>query len=401
MLFIRIKIFLSGDHTSSLKNSSLNRYIIYAEEKRYWNLFKPIVDEFEKRMVSLLYLTSSQDDPVFTFKYQYIKAEFIGKENRAFARLNLISADIILMTTPGLDVYQLKRSKSVRHYCHILHAPSDASLYRLFGLDYFDSVLLTGDYQAKDIRTLETQRFIKTKELVTVGCPYLDVYAEKIKGLVSQNETAAKTGEFTILVSPSWGPSAILSKYGRKFLEPLIETGWNIIIRPHPQSKISEKDMLDRLTEEYKDHKNLIWDYERDNIFSLLKADVMISDFSGVIFDYAFLCDKPVLYINQDIDLRPYDAYDICLTKNGKIDLRKLWQFRAVEDFGIELGEKMFGSIGSLIKKLSDNNNLAIARQKAKDEAWMYRGEAGKRIVDFMIRISEGNYKEVDHANLR
>jgi CDP-glycerol glycerophosphotransferase (TagB/SpsB family) len=302
------------------------------------------------------------------------------------------------MTTPGLDVYQLKRSKGVKHYSHVLHAPSDASLYRLFGLDYFDSVLLTGDYQAKDIRTLERQRAVKAKELVTVGCAYLDVYAEKMRALATENNTDDTRG-FTVLVSPSWGPSALLSKYGEKLLEPLIGTGWNIILRPHPQSKTSEKDMLDRLTEKYKEQKNFVWDYETDNIFSLSKADVMISDFSGIIFDYAFLCDKPVFYVSQDIDLRPYDAEDICSNETGGKDLKKLWQFRVVEEFGIKLKEEMFGSIGTIIKSVSDSSDLKTARRKAKDEAWMYRGEAGKRIADFIIQIAQGDYEGARRAD--
>lgn len=43
----------------------------------------------------------------------------------------------------------------------------------------------------------------------------------------------------------------------------------------------------------------------------------MISDFSGIIFDYAFLFGKSVFYTNAEMDLRHYDAYD--LENDGKI----------------------------------------------------------------------------------
>ena len=65
----------------------------------------------------------------------------------------MLSAGIVLMTTPGIQVYQLKRSKNVKHYSHIFHSCTDSTMYRLFGLDYFDSVLMTGDYQADDTKT--------------------------------------------------------------------------------------------------------------------------------------------------------------------------------------------------------------------------------------------------------
>ena len=110
------------------------------------------------------------------------------------------------------------------------------------------------------------------------------------------------------MIAPSWGTNGILAKYGEQLITPLVETGWNIIIRPHPQSKTSESDILKRLEEKYKDVANLVWDYSSENIGSLSKADIMISDFSSVIFDYCFLFDKPFLYCNNEFDHRPYDS---------------------------------------------------------------------------------------------
>jgi CDP-glycerol glycerophosphotransferase (TagB/SpsB family) len=188
-----------------------------------------------------------------------------------------------------------------------------------------------------------------------------------------------ETHRFTVLVSPSWGPSALLSRFGEKLLDPLVKTGWRIIVRPHPQSKKSENPILENLASKYKDTATLEWDYERDNIFSLSKADIMISDFSGIIFDYTFLCDKPVMYVKQGLDLRPYDADDI----EGE-----LWQYEVLKEIGIELKENEFDTIADAIKKTSDSASLHTARQKAKETAWQYPGEAGKRIADFMINQS-------------
>jgi hypothetical protein len=373
-LVIKLKVFFSAGRISV--SSASFPYVIYNEGIQYVNVFKPVLDEFEKRQIGVLYLSSAKDDPL-TAGYRYVKTEFIGEGNRAFARLNLLSAGIVLMTTPGLNVYQLKRSKMTKHYAHVLHAPSDASMYRLFGIDYFDSVLLTGEYQAKDIRTLEALRNLPPKQLVCVGCTYLDVYAENIKSIPEE-----EAHPFTVLVSPSWGSSALLSVYGEKLLDPLVKTGWRIIVRPHPQSKKSEAGMLERLALKYRDALNLEWDHERENIISLSKADVMISDFSGIIFDYTFLFDKPVFYVKQGLDLRPYDADDL----GGSSE--ELWQFKTLREIGIELKEEHFAGIAGEIQKAADSSELRAARRRAKDQAWQHRGEAGKRIVDFMTGIS-------------
>lgn len=372
-LLLKIKFILSGKKDGSAQvDSSYKPYVIYNEGNQYWNTFKPVVEEFEARKIPLEYLTSSKNDPVFDQKYNYVKAEFIGEGNSAFAKLNMLSAGAVLMTTPGLQVYQLKRSKNVKHYSHVLHMPNDATTYRLFGLDFFDSVLLTGDYQATDLRYLEEKRGINKKELVTVGCPYLDVYKQNIAEI-----PAEENHPFTVLVSPSWGDVGLLKKYGEKLLDPLSKTGWRIIVRPHPQSKKSEAEMLERLTARYKDNPNIVWDYERQNIFSLKKSDIMISDFSGIIFDYTFLCDKPVMYVNAGMDLRPYDAYDL--------DGKELWQYSVLRKFGTELKEEQFANIKEVIQSVSDSKELEEARHAAKAEAWMHEGEAGKNIADFMI----------------
>ena len=368
---LKFKVFFSGKKDGIVQDASYKKYVIYSEGKQYFNTFKPVADEFEKRQIELNYYTSAKDDPVFEQNYQFVKPEFIGEGNSAFARLNMLSAGFVLMTTPGLQVYQLKRCKNVKHYSHVLHMPNDATTYRLFGLDFFDSVLLTGDYQKKDIRWLEEQRGINKKDLVTVGCSYLDVLASKISGIEEE-----KDHPFTVLVSPSWGDVGVLKKYGEKLLDPLVKTGWRIIVRPHPQSKKSEADMLERLENRYKDKKNLEWDYNRDNIFSMKKADIMISDFSGIIFDYTFLCDKPVMYVNTNMDLRPYDAYDLP---------HELWQFEILKKMGIKLDESQFDNIEKVIKDASDSPELAQARKEAKDTAWMEIGNSGKNIADYMI----------------
>jgi len=378
--WIKVKLLFTAkkNGVSTAADSNFKKYVIYNEGLQYWNTFKPICDEFERQKIELTYYTSAEKDPCFEMNYQFVKPEFIGEGNMAFVKLNMLSAGIVLMTTPGLQVYQLKRSKRVKHYAHILHAASDATMYRLFGIDYFDSVLLSGDYQKADIRLLEKQRELKEKELVIVGCPYLDTLNEKMKAIPEE-----ENHKFTVLVSPSWGSSALLSKYGEKLLDPLLATGWNIIIRPHPQSKKSEKDMLERLTQRYKDEKNLVWDYERDNIYSMKKSDIMISDFSGIIYDYTFLCDKPVMYVNAQLDLMPYDAYD--LPENGK----KIWQFDTLSKIGIELKEEEFDNIKEIIQSASDSKELEELRHKAKAQAWMNEGQAGKAVFEYMISKGE------------
>ena len=89
------------------------------------------------------------------------------------------------------------------------------------------------------------------------------------------------------------------------------------------------------------------------------------------------------MYVNADLDLRMYDASEVY---NEDGSSKKIWQFETIEKIGIELKEEQFTNIKEIIQNAGDSTELAEARKKAKAEAWMYIGEAGKNTVDFMIK---------------
>ena len=145
-LIMKIKFIISGGKREKMDGNKLP-IVIFSDNKRYWNIFEPICDEFEKRGQEVCYFTASPDDKALEKKYEHIKTEFIGEGNKAFSRLNLLNATVVLSTTPSLDVFQWKRSKEVQYYVHIPHAAGDITIYRMFGIDFYDSILLSGQFQ--------------------------------------------------------------------------------------------------------------------------------------------------------------------------------------------------------------------------------------------------------------
>ena len=119
VFWIKLKFLFTSGKQNKMEGNKIP-YLIFAEVKRYWEVFKPICDEFEKRGIDVVYWTSSPDDPALEQKYEHVKFEFVGEGNKAFAKLNLVNASVVIATTPGLEVYQWKRSKFADHYIHIL-----------------------------------------------------------------------------------------------------------------------------------------------------------------------------------------------------------------------------------------------------------------------------------------
>ncbi|WP_307972020.1 CDP-glycerol glycerophosphotransferase family protein [uncultured Brachyspira sp.] len=369
-LLIKLKTFSFADKINKKENISKAKIIIYGEDKRYYNVFKPIIEELINLEIPTIYYSSSEDDKIFEIKSDFLKSEFIGTGNKAYAKLNFIEADICLMTTPNLDVFQLKRSKGVKKYVHITHSSAETSTYCLYSLDFFDAVFLNGEHQIRDIRELENKRNTIIKDLYVVGNPYLDELS-KMKETITKENNNKKT----ILIAPSWGMNCLFRRFGEKLLDNIVNSDYNIIIRPHPQSLISDKDIIDKFQNRYKDKNNVEWDFNRVNIYSLSKADIMISDFSGVIFDYAFLFEKPVIIPSFTFDKRGTDAIEID---------EEVWTFETIPKISFKLDENNFSNISQIIEDSINNETLKNNILKAKEEAYMYEGQASKRAAQFL-----------------
>ena len=374
-LFLKLK-FSSGGKGAKTNKKKIP-IAIFTDHKRYWNVFEPLLNEFEKRHQKVVYFTCSKDDPIFDKKYEYITGEYLGEGNKAFAKLNLLNAYVVVASTPSLDVFQWKRSKNVDYYIHVQHGANDISMYRMFGTDHFDALPLSGEYQVKQVRQLEKMRGIKERETPLVGIPYMDEMKKRL-------EAAGDVGphEKTVLLAPSWGKSGILSRFGEKLIDALIDTGYKIIVRPHPQSLITEKDMMDRLMSKYTDESKVIWNRDNDNFEVLRQADILISDFSGIIFDFTLVFDKPLIYTDTKYDIGPYDAYWID---------EKPWTFRILPELGLELNEENVSNVKSLIDRCLEDPSFARGRDKARAETWVPMGEGTKRTVDFIME----KYNEV------
>lgn len=375
MLWIKLRFKISGGVIG--ENGERIPFVIFSDDKRYWPVFEPICREMDRRGQDIIYMTASQDDPALKNTYVHVKAEFIGKGNRAFARLNFLNAAIVLSTTPGLDVFQWRRSKNVQYYVHIPHAASEVTLYRMFGIDYYDAILLSGEYQARDIRNLEQLRNLPQKELITVGIPYMDEMAARLKKSGRESTTEHSR---TVLLAPSWGSSAIFSVYGGRILDALMKTGYHIIVRPHPQSYVSEKELLEKLMKDYPASEQIEWNRDIDNFEALRRSDILISDFSGVIFDFSLVYDKPVIYTDPQINIDQYDAWWL---------KTPLWTVSALPRLGCQLTEDNMDHLQDMIDSCLTDLRYAEGRRSVKEETWAYVGEGAKRTVDYLLNLYE------------
>lgn len=368
MLFIKLRYKLGGGKVEHLGKKI--PFVIFSDDKRYWNIFEPILKILSTKGKEILYLTASEDDPALKCTFENFKAEYLPG-NKLYTRLNFIEANVVFSTTPGLEVYQWKRSKSVDAYVHIPHAANDITLYRMFGIDYYDAILLSGEYQANEIRALEKLRGLPEKELVIAGIPYMDEMAKRLS-----TAGAAPEHPLTVLLAPSWGSSALFAIHGSKILEQLLKTGYHVIVRPHPQSFVSEAEMINKLMRDYPESDQLEWNRDRDNFDVLRRSDILISDFSGVVFDFTLIYDKPVIYTTPNFDLSLYDAWWL---------EDELWTVSALKRLGVELTENNLPDIKSLIDSCLTETSVAEGRRQVKEETWANFGRGAEVAAEYLL----------------
>ena len=102
----------------------------------------------------------------------------------------------------------------------------------------------------------------------------------------------------------------------------------------------------------------------------------MITDFSGVMFDYCLIFDRPFIYADIEFDRSPYDA--------AWLD-EDMWTLRILPYIGIPLKEEDFDNIKEVIDNTVNDKSLAEGRDRARAETWANPGRAAELTVDYMV----------------
>lgn len=369
---IRSMFFKLSGKKDDLKNNSI---VFYAESAAYWSTFKPVLEALARKKVRATYLTSDENDPVFKSGFdQFIHAKFIGKGQTAYTALGFLEADVFALTTPGIDVLQIRRSAGVKKYVHIVHAAGDIHTYKFYSFDYYDAFYCAGPAQAKSLRCLETLRHTPPKDLPLLGCPYFD-------GMLARKTDDLKPEPNTILIAPTWGKNGLLTRTGAMIPKLLAQAGYRVILRPHPQSFISDKELMDKLAVELKDFDNIEWDRNPDGFKSLSRAELMISDVSGVIFDFAFIFLRPVISVGNGPMKDGFEAWEIP---------HEAWEMQALDSLGKRVLPGAENTIPALVSELLARHEDMASRIEAIRSANVVNfGHAGEPIADALIKLAD------------
>lgn len=274
--------------------------VIYSERSGFYKYFEALIDGLLRRSnIVIHYVTNDPHDAIFEMAKSEprLKPYYIGQRKLITLMLRM-DADIVVMTTPDLQTYYIKRSL-VRKDVEYIYVPHDMMSvhmgFRKGALDNFDTVFCTGPHVSREVRATEKVYELPEKNLVEFGYPL----AEKLEASCV-SEALKKNEKREILIAPSWQEDNLLDSCVDKLISELMDDGTHITVRPHPEYSKRYREKLAALVEKYKDAPADKLSFELDFTAnrSIYTSDLLITDWSGIAYEFAFATKKPVLFVN-------------------------------------------------------------------------------------------------------
>lgn len=287
--------------------SIVNKHVvIYSEKSGFYKYFSSIIKHIqEKSNVTIHYITNDPNDQIFELakSNEKIKPYYIGVK-KMIPMMMKLESDMVIMTTPDLDNLYLKRSLYDKE-CEYIYVPHDmmsAHLgFREGAFDNFDTFFAVGPHLEKEIRALEEKYGTKKKTIVHFGYPYLE------KLIHSYNELPKKENDKKqILIAPSWNEDNILDSCIDGLIKSLCTGKYKVIVRPHPEYVKRFPEKMDALIEKYKDvnEDTLVFETDFSKDSSIYSSDMLITDWSGIAYEYSFTTLHPCLFVNTKLKMQ-------------------------------------------------------------------------------------------------
>ena len=278
-------------------NDEQRSIVFYAENKASMNHFRLLISELTKeRNFQICYVTSVKNDPILSINDKNILAFYIGDgivRSKFFLELK---AKILIMDMPDLDSFHIKRSKTFPvHYIYIFHSMFSVHSYlRKGAVDHYDTIFCVGEHHKREI--LETEKIygLKPKKLVDYGFGRLDTLLRERNNFKKEKLNT----DNLIIIAPTYGDNNLLKICGVKLIETLLDSNFKVLLRPHFRIFKESSDIIRIIRDKFQNNNNFLLEEGiiKPEIFHSSRC--MISDWSGISLEYAFIFERPIIYID-------------------------------------------------------------------------------------------------------
>ena len=378
--------------------------VVYSEGSGYWKYFSAIVTYVtEHSKIVVHYVTNDPQDQVFALDNPQIVPYYIGSKT-LIAFMMKMDADIVLMTTPDLELFHIKRSlvrKDVE-YIYLDHGMTSYQLMlRKGALDYFDTIFVYGPNHIEEVRETEKLYGLPPKTLVKTGYGLLDELLERVGAAELAGAAAgaaAKAAKTTsankqVLIAPSWQVGNIMDLCIDKMLEALHGKGYRVVVRPHPEYVKRFPGRIQAFLERYADLRtqvddlggSLVIETDFSSNETVYKSDLVITDWSSIAQEFSYATKKPSLFINTPMKIMNPE-YDRLPLVPLDISLR--------DELGLSLDTDKLEGLADAVAGLIERSDEYRSHISAVLEQNIYDiGNAAQGGGDYLIaRVKEMEY---------
>jgi YidC/Oxa1 family membrane protein insertase len=300
--------------------AATNRHlVIYSESSGFYKYFSGLMDHILKNSdISIHYVTGDPNDKIFDLGEPRVHAYYVGDVGLIGFMMKM-DADIVLMTLPDLEKYQIKRSlvRKDIEYIYLDHGMTSLHMMLREGsLDYFDTVFCYGPNHVAEVRETERVYGLPEKTLVKTGFGLLDELLIKVKGLdpgtpgrspaqATPGMTISGTIKPKILIAPSWQKDNLLDYCLDDLMEGLCgndlkSNKYNVIVRPHPEYVKRFPTRMQAILDKYGEHTDDGITVETDfsSNETVYTSDIVITDWSSIAQEFSYATKKPSIFIN-------------------------------------------------------------------------------------------------------
>ena len=348
-----LKIFVITSIKKKKKNS-IKIFFFYFPVKAYQENIVELGESIAKsKNFEVYYIYNSNTKIELRLKknslyldFNYIR--FIPFGNFFLNKINFMISSYVIYTFPP-------KTKNI-YICHDIYDVPMAKkqiekkiFIELGKLDYiFVSSDIVKDYFEKGLSKNIMKKSKRKVQVVNTGYLKLDHVHKKIN--------LRKVKEDSILIAPTaskFYSDANLSKKLDKMINLLLVKKYKIIYRPHPLDLTIKGDinLTNLIIEKFKDFPNFEFDISTSYIESYRKSKLLITDFSGTAYTYAFSTEKPVIFYSS-------------LNKLSFIkEINSMYYFKDRKEVGY-----VMTNIKDLLKKVKEiDNKKIILKTKIKN----------------------------------
>ena len=372
--------FEKADYKRFMKYQN-KQLVFYSERNGIYKYFKNVIEIILKKTdITIHYITSDPHDEVFKLQNDNFRVYYIG-ENKLIVLMMKMDADMVVMTTPDLQKYHIKRSmvRDDIEYVYMDHAIGSVNMgYRKHALDYFDTIFVPNEITYNEIRKQEEVYHLKKKNIVKYGYGLIDEMMAAY-----DNREVKENNPKVILIAPSWQKDNILDLCIDEILQNLLGQGYKLILRPHPQYLRHFEEKLKNIEKTYMSFDDFTLQYDFSSNDTVFNADILITDWSGIAYEYSFTTLKPTLFIDTPMKVMNPDYEEIGITPFDIVIRNQV---------GVSMRPEELKDIGIVVQKLLYEENYTKESLYEIRNKFLYNisksGEVGaeyiiKRLIEY------------------